>query len=171
MNTFASLEDRNKRNLRLPTFVKHLGLIHTFVCRGDSFDGLRGLACGIEFGSNSFLINTCLLKKLMTRSKSSMNGCFQKLGYAVCRPSSDISTLFEQILPGWGSHLFIAKQWSVRKAIDSHSVSFTPNVRCEIAFEDDRTIAKTPNVAILFDIKNLLNHQVPDSIAEAMVAE
>jgi hypothetical protein len=161
--------------LGLPTFVKHLRLIHTFVCRGDSFDALRGVVCGIEFGPNSFLVNTRQLKKLMFRSKSCMNGCFQRLGYAVCRPTCDIATLLGKVLPGWGSHLFIARQWCVRKAVDPHSASFTPNLACEIAADGDELIAELPvgrdaDCPFIFDIKNLLNHPAPGSDTQRMSA-
>lgn len=133
VNMFAYADDRNKRNLGMTTFIKHLSMIHSFVCRGDSFDALRGMLCGIEFGLNSFLINTGRMKKLMYRSKSCMNGCFQKLGYNVCRPPHDILTLFSQILPGIPSHLLTARQWCVRRASENSQLSFIPNIKVEIA--------------------------------------
>lgn len=133
VNMFAYADDRNKRNLGMTTFIKHLSMIHAFVCRGDSFDALRGMLCGIEFGLNSFLINTGRMKKLMYRSKSCMNGCFQKLGYNVCRPPHDILTLFSQILPGIPSHLLTARQWCVRRASENSQLSFIPNIKVEIA--------------------------------------
>ncbi|KAK8884405.1 hypothetical protein M9Y10_043515 [Tritrichomonas musculus] len=133
VNMFAYADDRNKRNLGMTTFIKHLSMIHAFVCRGDSYDALRGMLCGIEFGLNSFLINTGKMKKLMYRSKSCMNGCFQKLGYNVCRPPHDILTLFSQILPGIPSHLLTARQWCVRRASENSQLSFIPNIKVEIA--------------------------------------
>ena len=133
MNLFAFSDDRNKRNLGMPTFIKHLSMIHSFVCRGDPYDALRGLVCGIEFGLSTFLINTSRLKKLMYRSKSCMNGCFQKLGYNVCRPAHDITSLFAQILPGFGAHMFTSRQWCVRKAGENSSLCFIPNIKIEIA--------------------------------------
>jgi hypothetical protein len=164
VNAFASSEDRNKRNMGMSTFVKHLGMIHTFVCRGDSFDSLRGVVCGIEFGPGSVLINTRQLKKLMFRSKSCMNGCFQRLGYAACRPSRDVESLFAQILPGWGAQLFTSRQWCVRRAVDSHAVTFQPNVHCELAADGDPPAGgPAPNSAFIFNIRNLLNHPPPDA--------
>ncbi|OHT09153.1 hypothetical protein TRFO_22073 [Tritrichomonas foetus] len=133
MSIFAYSDDRNKRNMGMSTFIKHLSMIHAFVCRGDAFDSLRGLICGIEFGLNTFLINTGRLKKLMYRSKSCMNGCFQKLGYNVCRPAHDISTLFAQIIPGYASHMLTARQWCVRRASENSQLCFIPNIKVEIA--------------------------------------
>ena len=132
LNLFTFSEDRNKRNLGISTFIKHLQLIHNYICKGDMYDSLRGLICGIEFGNNSFIINTGKLKKLMCRSKSCMNGCFQKIGYTVCKPSQDISSLFSQFLPN-GSHILSARQWCVRKSTHMTSIFFSPNIKIEIA--------------------------------------
>ena len=161
LNFFAYTDDRYKRNLGMSTFIKHLNSIHDFVCKGDGNDSLRGLLCGIEFSSNSFLINTSRLKKLMFRSKSCMNGCFQKLGYIVCRPSQDISTLFSQILPGINPHWFSTRQWCVRKATEITTTHFTPNVNFE--FVTQEATSPLPSITTLtngpgsFD----LNHSNP----------
>jgi hypothetical protein len=186
VNLFAYSDDRNKRNLGMATFVKHLSMIHSFVVRGDRFDCLRGVVCGIEFGVSSFLINTSKLKKLMFRSKSCMNGCFQRLGYSVCRPAHDITTLFAQIMPGSGSHLFAARQWCVRKATDASSLCFIPNTKVELGSpsgvcspppsplassdEDrvDRSIDLKPS---LFRIESLLNRQTGPSGIHRMTFE
>jgi hypothetical protein len=148
-------------------FIKHLGMIHSFVCRGDSFDALRGFLCGIEFGHNSFLINTQRLKKVMFRSKSFINGCFQRIGYAVARPARDIPALFAQILIGSQSRDFASRQWCVRRAIGPQSPPFTPNVFGELAADGDvldREIAQQGmTLPFVFDIRNLLNHPAPGS--------
>ena len=175
-NMFAYCEDRNKRNMGMSTFVKHLSMIHAFICRGDAFDALRGVVCGIEFGCSSLLVNTSRLKRLMVRSKSCMNGCFQKLGYNVCRPAHEIATLFTQIMPGYGFHVFTARQWCVRKANEASSLCFLPNIKVEIAAPDNAASPyaasptegnaepekdKSESPALLFDIRSLLNRQVP----------
>jgi hypothetical protein len=146
----------------MSTFVKHLGMIHSFVCRGDSGDALRGAVCGIEFAPNAFLINTRQLKKLMVRSKSCMNGCFQRLGYAVCRPNRELSAIFGQLVPYSGEQVFSARQWCVRKATDSHSISFAPNVRFEIVNEPEVVVQQgQSDGAWMFGIRNLLNPERP----------
>jgi hypothetical protein len=172
VHQFNSSEDRNKRNLGMSTFVKHLGMIHSFVCRGDSCDALRGAACGIEFAPNAFLINTRQLKKLMVRSKSCMNGCFQKLGYGVCRPARELQSVFAQILPGCSEQAFTARQWCVRKANDSHSISFTPNVQFDVVSEREggHNEQVQNDGAWLFDIRNLLNleHPISDPVGKQL---
>jgi hypothetical protein len=69
----------------------------------------------------------------MFRSKSCMNGCFQKLGYTVCRPSQDLSSIFAQMLPGHGNHAFVPRQWCVRRAGEGTTARFTPCVDIEFA--------------------------------------
>jgi hypothetical protein len=83
----------------MPTFVNHLRMIHAFVCRGDSFDCLPAVVCGLEFGPSSFLINTRQLKKPMSRPKSSF--CFQRQSSSVHEPSRDIASLLGQMPPRW----------------------------------------------------------------------
>lgn len=163
VNMFAFADDRNRRNMGMSTFMKHLSMIHAFVCKRDAFDALRGVICGIEFGTNSFLVNTGRLKELMFRSKSCMNGCFQKLGYNVCRPAQDVATLFAQILPGYGNHLCTARQWCVRKATDAATLRMPPNISIEIvggpssvpSSPVEETAKEDP--AFMFDIHSLLN--------------
>jgi hypothetical protein len=157
---FASLEDRNRRNQGLTTFIKHLGMIHAFVCRGDPSDGLRGIACGVEFGIGAFMTNTNQLKLLMHRSKSCVNGCFQKMGYTVCRPAQDMAAIFARILPrDVRADVVAIRQWCVRRADEASQISFIPNVHGHIAAEE-RT--KNDPVA-LFDIRKLLNRTGGDA--------
>lgn len=182
VNIFAFAEDRNKRNLGMSTFVKHLSMIHAFVCRGDAFDALRGVLCGIEFGIGAFLVNTSRLKKLMFRSKSCMNGCFQKLGYSVCRPAHEISSIFSQIMPGYGLHVFTARQWCVRKANESSRLCFIPNIKVEIAASEstptspvvsagEETANSETKVPFLYDIHSLLNREPPFAAIHRMTCE
>jgi hypothetical protein len=177
VNFFAYSDDRNKRYLGMSTFAKHLEMIHSFVCRGDSCDSIRGVLCGIEFGDHSFLINTRQLKRLMFRSKSCMNGCFQRLGYSVCRPSRDLPSLFAEIVPGCGPHFFTARQWCVRKAGPAIQVTFAPSTSVDLVggleessppVQETRAEKFDAGSAFLFDIHNLLNHPAPDAVIPRM---
>lgn len=169
VSMFAFGEDRNKRNMGMTTFIKHLSLIHGFVCKRDAFDALRGIICGVQFGSGSFLVNTARLKEVMFRSKSCMNGCFQKLGYNVCRPSHDIATIFAQILPGYGNHMCTSRQWCVRKASEIATLRLTPNISVEIVGSDsppssppekeEKEEKREP--VFMYDIQSLLNIKAP----------
>jgi hypothetical protein len=158
VNLFAYADDRNKRNLGMPTFIKHLTMVHSFVCRGDSFDALRGVICGIEFGANCFLINISTLKRFMFRSKSCMNGCFQRLGYNVCRPANDAPTLLSQMLPGCGPHIFTARHWSARRATPEANTRFMPNTTIDLAEAEQQPAIDDRPKTFAYDIQSLLNH-------------
>ena len=151
---FQYCDDRNKRNLGLTTFAKHLTLIHNFVAKGDIFDSIRGLVCGIHFGVDSLLINTSRLKRLMSRSKSCMNGCFQKLGYHVCRPSQDITTTLTQLVPRVDPAVFNPRQWCVRHVVESATVSFKPMVNIQFG---ELTIQSDSSPIDNMSLSSLLN--------------
>jgi hypothetical protein len=155
----------------LSTFIKHIKMIHAYVCRGDSMDALRGAVCGIEFAPNSILVNTRHLKHMMLRSKSCVNMCFQRMGYTACRSSPDISSIFTQILPACRPHVSLARQWCVRKALDSNTILFAPNIPFQIAVDGDATpVEPPPDAAAPFplDLKNLLNHPAPGAGLDPM---
>ena len=167
---FAFADDRNKRNLGMSTFIKHLNLIHNFICKGDMRDAQRGLICGIQFGNNSLLINTSRLKKLMCRSKSCMNGCFQKLGYMSSKPSQDLSSLLCRITPGIMVEALNPRNWCVRKAGEKCTL-FNPNILLDMAHRSHDDVGnssgssnssaseeETQRVRFSFDISDLLNH-------------
>ena len=166
---FQYSDDRNKRNLGLSTFAKHISLIHRFIYKGDSYDTYRGLLCGIEFGIDSLLINTSRLKHLMCRSKSCMNGCFQKLGYAISRPIQDFQTIFSQIGSNFDNAFINPRQWCVRRLVDhTNAMSNFPAI-LSIQFAEDNTkhsdsecppVQDRPNsLPAIWDVSNLLNRK------------
>jgi hypothetical protein len=124
---FQFSDDRNKRNMGLKTFAKHIMLIYKFVAKGNSLDVIRGLLCGIEFGKESLLINTSRMKCLMSRSKSCVNGCFQKLGYNISKPTHDIQTLFTQISPNLDPSSFNSRHWCVRRITPTNNNEVFPS--------------------------------------------
>ena len=168
---FVNTDDRNKRNMGLATFMKHLNLIHNFVCRNDNKDNIRGLICGIQFGKGSLLINTGRLRTLMRRSKSCMNGCFQKLGFETTKPSEDLTTVLHKITPGIQCDVTNPRKWCVRRET-SPTPSFSPNIFLNFCSPYDSRVShdssssplasssedESPNPLIKLDIMNLLNH-------------
>ena len=152
---FKFASDRNKRNMALSTFQKHIQLIRSFVCRGDYLDFDRGLACGVEFGSNYMLVNTKRLKKFMGRSKSCLNGCFHKCGYAVARISSDDNQIIAEFSRRFGRPLPQPRQWCIR----SNDPTITT---AQSQAQSDAEIEIEP-LDPLLDINNLLNRK-PESI-------
>lgn len=161
---------QTRRHSALEEFVKHIRRVHKFIARGNTNDSLRGIVCGVEFGTGFILVNTDRLKKVLFRSKSCMNGCFQKLGYDVMRPSHDIVRLFMQLLPNINPEFFAIRQWCVRIVSDQCSVCFVSNLP-EVAtrsfetgripvqrapFDSHKALTKTMES---LDIHALLNRQ------------
>jgi hypothetical protein len=106
-----------------------------------------------------------------------MNGCFQRLGYDVMRPSQDIVCLFTRLLPNVNPEFFAVRQWCVRLVGEESTVCFAPSMPDSIAsmFEVHRipsqrmaidgnaTLAEVakedPKDLDLLDIQSLLNRQ------------
>jgi hypothetical protein len=109
-------------------FVKHVSLVHRFITRGNRNDPLRGVVCGVEFGRGFVLVSTDRLKKVLYRSKSCMNGCWQRPGYDVMRPSHDIVTFFTRLLPNVNPEFFAIRQWCVRLVRDGNRLCFVSNL-------------------------------------------
>lgn len=124
---------RTRRHSGLNEFVKHITLVHNFVAKGKNTDALRGIICGVEFGRGFILVNTDRLKKVLFRSKSCMNGCFQRLGYDVMRPSHDIVCLFTRLLPNVNPEFFAIRQWCVRLVSDQCTICFRSHLPDSIA--------------------------------------
>jgi hypothetical protein len=165
--------DKSRKHSSIPEFIKHISLVHRFIARGNSNDALRGVVCGVEFGRGFILVNTERLKKILFRSKSCMNGCWQRLGYDVMRPSHDVVCLFTRLLPHVSPEFFAIKQWCVRLVSDDSRICFAANLPEGIAFEvqgvsstkwlttPQRTIAEIVQEGHeefkFWDVKSLLN--------------
>ena len=150
---FKFASDRNKRNMALSTFQKHIQLIQNFVCHGDYMDFDRGLACGVMFGPNYMIVNTKRLKLFMGRSKSCLNGCFHKCGYGVSRISSDDNRIIAEFSRRFGKPLPNPRQWCIR----SNDPLFT-TATTQSETQSDAEIEIEPMESLL-DIRNLLNRK------------
>lgn len=174
---------RTRRHSGLTEFVKHITLVHKFVAKGKTSDALKGIICGVEFGRGFVLVNTDRLKKVLYRSKSCMNSCFQRLGYDVMRPSHDIVCLFTRLLPNVNPEYFAIRQWCVRLVSDQCTICFVSHLPDSIAssFESHRipvqrtqnepetkpepkpivAVARKENYDFMLDIRSLLNNHTP----------
>ena len=176
LNFFAYADDKNKRNCGLSTFIHHLSIIHSFVVQRNHHDVIRGIVCGIEFTPWALLLNTGRLKKLMGRSKSCMNGCFQRLGYQVFRPARDMASIFAQIYPKYTSAPnFIGRQWCIRKLTYAAAICFIPNLNVNLLelevmpvekeIKEKKKVKKeapkevVPEPENVYDIRMLLNRK------------
>jgi hypothetical protein len=96
-----------------------------------------------------------------------MNGCWQRLGYDVMRPSHDIVCLFTALMPNVNPELFAIRQWCARLVHEGSTIVFASNLSDSMGgiFESDvipcQMIASghpelRPDVNFL-DIRSLLN--------------
>jgi hypothetical protein len=153
----------------LSDFVDQLQSIHQFICRSPVGQSVRAMACGVFFGPRFILVNTNRLKELVSRSKSGMNNCFQRLGYDVMRPSNEIIALFGQLLPNLDPRAFQTKQWCLRIETEISKKTFPSHIPPEIAdsFETERIPrvhdVKPPESKDIspLDVRFLLNRAPP----------
>jgi hypothetical protein len=173
VDTISNDVTRTRKHSGVTEFVKHISQVHHFIRRGNKNDPLRGVVCGVEFGRGFVLVNTDRLKKVLYRSKSCMNGCWQRLGYDVMRPSHDIVCLFTRLMPNVNPEFFAIRQWCVRLVRDGSTVVFASNLsdsiggvfepdigRCQMLSGCKAELPPLPKVepAVNFlDIRSLLN--------------
>jgi hypothetical protein len=144
-------------------FYEQIAAVHDFICRSDYDSSLRAMICGIFFGGRFVLVNTLRLKDLLRRSKSGMNGCFQRLGYDVMRPSNEIVQLFDKLLPDVDQRAFQIKQWCLRIETRTSKVTWSLHIPAEIVmtFEVQRIPPRNQAQAWPLDIRCLLNREPP----------
>jgi hypothetical protein len=165
LSAIATDVQRAHKHSGVSEFVRHMSVVHGFIARGSVDDAMRGVVCGVEFGRGFLLVNTDRLKRVLFRSKSCMNGCFQRLGYDVMRPSQDIVCLFSRLMPNVNPELFAIRQWCVRLVGNSSVVFFTANLPETLSFHfhpamtDTRRFVARPNPAPanFLNISSLLN--------------
>jgi hypothetical protein len=156
----------------LKEFSDQLTAVHGFICRSPINQSLRAMACGIFFGPGFILVNTHRFKNLLIRSKSGMNSSFQRLGYDVMRPSSEIVGLFQRLLPSFDPQVFQVNKWCLRIETDTSTMSFKSHIPDIIAatFETDRILPKqdvrqppeSPVDVFPLDVRLLLNREPPN---------
>ena len=155
----AAREAKTKKHLGPTAFFEHLNLIHSFVVRGDPGDAYRGFVCGIHFGTGFLLINTTRLKRLICRSKSCVNGCFQRMGFPMGRDASQaLNEFFQQIMPNIGPSLINTRQWCMRLLGEDATVCFVPSVVPNPPKKEPEKKEDEPK-HFLFDIRELLNRK------------
>jgi hypothetical protein len=119
-SAIATEVQRTHRHSGVAEFVRHMSAVHGFMA--------RGVVCGVKFGRDFMLVNTDRLKRVLFCSKSCMNGCFQRLGYNVMRPSQDIVCLFSRLMPNVNPELFAIRQWCIRLVSNRSVVFFAANL-------------------------------------------
>ncbi|OHS96477.1 hypothetical protein TRFO_37333 [Tritrichomonas foetus] len=111
----SSKNNRYNRNKRLETFQDTLQAIQTFCVRNSEDDWKRYLVCGICWIDEGICINTRQLRILLGKSKSSINGALQKIGYeTVPSKGNDAAPLVSKI-PYLKQFFAEQRQWTIRK--------------------------------------------------------
>ncbi|EAY05314.1 hypothetical protein TVAG_337060 [Trichomonas vaginalis G3] len=148
---FKFASDRNKRNMALNTFQKHIMLIQNFVCRGDYTDFDRGVACGVQFGPNYMLVNTERLKIFMGRSKSCLNGCFHKCGYYHSRILTEDNQILSEFSRKFGRQLPNPRRWCIR--------SNDPKIAAPSSDAQSESDLEIEPIDCVFNVSSLLNRK------------
>ncbi|EAY15048.1 hypothetical protein TVAG_019480 [Trichomonas vaginalis G3] len=111
----TSSESKNQRNRRIATFTEAIEAVRVFAVRGDQYDRIRCLVCGIAWLPEGLAINTHQLKLLISRCKSSINGSFQKLGFTEKLRRLAAANALISVYPFLNENTSELRKWSVRK--------------------------------------------------------
>jgi hypothetical protein len=100
----------------------------------------RCIMCGIACGGPLLCVNAQQLKHLVGRCKSSINTCFQQIGYGVLRNREKGREAIWAIIPELRSDPGAIRQWTVRCANETCAAcfcsSFAPRSLPEVSPED-----------------------------------
>jgi hypothetical protein len=111
---FAAPSRKNRRNRSLQTFGEIIDAVKRFVIQHDEDDWKRALVCGICWSDSTIGLNTRQLRLLISKCKSSINGCFQLLGYGIMASGGDCNTEIVKILPILKDNFTELRQWTLR---------------------------------------------------------
>jgi hypothetical protein len=115
--TLSAPETRFNRNRQVVTLQEQLRAIHSFCVRIDQDDWKRMVACGVGIlDPFTIALNPMRLGHLIGKSKSSINGSFQKMRYsAAIMTNADTSRLqiLFPCLKQWPDEF---RHWTIRKA-------------------------------------------------------
>jgi hypothetical protein len=126
---FASLSDSDKskcaallNSLAPPTapsrplsFSETLELIRLFVMRNDKDDAVRGVLCGVYWLPDSIAVHIRQLSRLLSRSKSSINGSLRQLGFVVKLGRAASGRILTAVLPILNGRTAELRKWTIRK--------------------------------------------------------
>ena len=105
MRLLSSEVNRNQRKKSKGNFEKLINRLKSFIVRDDADDRIRMLVCGICWlEKDTIATNTQQLHFLLSKTKNSINGSFNDIGYK-WDPTYDTSKLFPEQ----------PKQWIIRR--------------------------------------------------------
>jgi hypothetical protein len=138
------------RERRASPFAGEIVAILSYIDRCPTGRDCRSIICGISCGGPLICVNTQQLKHLLGRCKSSINSCFQQIGYDVLRNRAKGRDAILAIIPAFRNDPGSIRQWTVRCATDAcqscFCSAFTPAALPAIApgdFGDEKKPSKT----------------------------
>jgi hypothetical protein len=115
-------EFANQRGRSRLQFSKLISIIQSYVCPGSPDAATRSLVCGIARCERGIAVNIQQLARLTSKSKSSINGSLQGLGFRALptgQSAADLAGLFASLV----KDLAELRKWSLRVP-ETKSVDF-----------------------------------------------
>jgi hypothetical protein len=116
------------KDRRAITFHRELISVVKFLERSPDGIRSRALVAGVCFAGPVVLMDTRMLKMLLGRCKSSINGCFQNLGFTALRSKSKARLCVTTMLPTLQRHPDCLRQWTARHMSDTANVGFVSSL-------------------------------------------
>ena len=140
-----------QKDKRLVQFPLELASVLAFIDRSPHGVEARSIAAGASFAGPFIAVNTRHLKHFIGRCKSSINGCFQLIGYPTVRVKAKARECVLACLPSLANEPAALRQWTVRYAGDTALACFFSGYvdvgltsRITLAEEDERRPAAAP---------------------------
>ena len=127
---------KNRRNKSIETFKRILKSIKEYAIRGDNDDSLRCFVCGIIWLKNGIAINTHQLSLIISKCKSSINWCFQLMGYETIPTAADSAGEIIRMYPFLKNNFPELRKWTVRRKVNGDSCT-TTDEKCEKVTSDN----------------------------------
>lgn len=147
---FQSTTKSTSREQKKIQFKSEIRSILDFIESSDRDREDRSIVSGIAFTGPFICVNTRQLKNLIGKCKSSINGCFQQLGYVAVKTKPKARTVVLSILPSLHGDPGAQRQWTVRYHpgdplfISKYTSDEYPEMTDEDLYEDKRTTPDSP---------------------------
>jgi hypothetical protein len=127
-SALSAPSSRNKRNTRIDDFREIIDAIDLFENTDEQDREKRCLVCGICKLTDGIAVNTNQLQKLISKCKSSINGCLKGLGYDhVSLKPSMTDELLRQI-PYLRTTPSEQRQWTIRARSTPEPVQMSADI-------------------------------------------
>jgi len=119
------------RDKRIEAFRTEILLCLHFIDKDMINRANRSRLIGMSIIGPFIIINTRILRMFLGRSKSSINGGLQQLGYVAVRNKVKAKQCMIQAIPTLESELSFMKQWSVRASSKNSLFCFLSKFPCK----------------------------------------